>query len=67
MFDGVSQRCLKLSGEVEALIRGDEVGGAQIEVVVKPVTQLEQDRLEIGDQLGVRCLRESLLFDGGPL
>jgi hypothetical protein len=26
VFNGVSQRCLKLSGEVEALIRGDEVG-----------------------------------------
>jgi hypothetical protein len=28
MFNGVSQRCLKPSGEVEAFIRGDEVGGA---------------------------------------
>ena len=28
IFNRVSQRCLKLSGEVEALIRGDEVGGA---------------------------------------
>jgi len=37
VFNGVSQRCLKLSGEVEALIRGDEVVGAQVEVVVEPV------------------------------
>jgi hypothetical protein len=27
VFNGVSQRCLKLSGEVEAFIRGDEVFG----------------------------------------
>jgi hypothetical protein len=31
VFNGVSQRCLKLSREVEALIRGDEVVGAQVE------------------------------------
>lgn len=47
MFNAVSQRCLKLSGEVEALIRRDEVVGAQVEVVVEPVPQLEQDRLEV--------------------
>jgi hypothetical protein len=29
MFNGVSQRGLKLSGEVEAFIRGDEVVGAR--------------------------------------
>src|SRR5204863_1634344 len=55
---------LKLSGEVEALIRRDEVGGAQVEVVVEAVPQLEQDRLEVGDQLGVRHLRESLVVHG---
>jgi hypothetical protein len=60
VFNGVGQRCLKLSGEVEALIRGDEVGGAQVELVVEPVPQLEQDRLEVGDQLSVRYLRDSL-------
>jgi hypothetical protein len=54
VFSGVSQRCLKLSGEVEALIRGDAVGGAQVNVVVEPIPQLEQDRLEISDQLNVR-------------
>jgi hypothetical protein len=43
VFNAVSQRGLKLSGEVEAFIRGDEVGGAQVEVVVEPVPQLEQD------------------------
>jgi hypothetical protein len=61
VFNGVSQRCLKLSSEVEAFIRGDEVGGAQVEVVVEPVPQIEQDRLEVGDQLSVRYLRDSLL------
>ena len=61
MFNGVSQRCLKLSGEVEAFIRGDEVGGAQVEVVVEPVPQIEQVRLEVGDQLSVRYLGDSLL------
>ena len=49
VFNGVSQRCLKLSGEVEAFIRGDNVGGVQVEVVVEPVAQLEQDRLGAGD------------------
>jgi hypothetical protein len=65
VFKGVSQRCLKLSSEVEAFIRGDEVGGAQVEVVVEPVPQIEQDRLEIGDQLSVRYLRDPLLVHGG--
>jgi hypothetical protein len=45
VFNGVSQRGLKRSGEVEAFIRGDEVVGAQVEVVVEPVPQLEEDRL----------------------
>ena len=35
------------------IIRGDKVTGAQLEVVVEPVTQLEQDRLEVGDELRV--------------
>ena len=61
MFNGVRQRRLKLSGEVEALIRGDEVVGAKLEVVVEPVPQLEQDRLEVGDELRVCDLRESFL------
>jgi hypothetical protein len=61
VFNGVRQRRLKLSGEVEALIRGDEVVGAKLEVVVEPVPQLEQDRLEVGDELRVCDLRESLL------
>jgi hypothetical protein len=65
VFNGVSQRCLKLPSEVEAFIRGDEVGGAQVEVVVEPVPQIEQDRLEVGDQLSVRYLRDSLLVHGG--
>jgi hypothetical protein len=65
VFNGVSQRRLKLSGEVEAFIRVDDVGGAQVEVVVEPVPQIEQDRLEVGDQLSVRYLRDSLLVHGG--
>ena len=65
VINGVSQRCLKLSGEVEAFIRSDEVGGAQVEVFVEPVPQIEQDRLEVGDQLSVRYLRGSLLVHGG--
>ena len=63
MFKAVSQRCLKLSGEVEALVRSDEVLGAQVEVVVEPVPQLEQDRLEVGDEFRVCDLRQSLLAD----
>jgi hypothetical protein len=65
VFNSVSQRCLKLSGEVEAFICGDEVVGALLEVVVEPVPQLGQDRLEVGDQLSVRYLRDSLLVHGG--
>src|SRR5438046_2503780 len=57
----VGQRWLELPREIEALIRGDEVAGAQLEVVVEPVTQLEQDRLEVGDELRVCDLGESLL------
>ena len=45
MFNGVSQRCLKLSREVEALIRRDEVDGGQVKVLVEPVPQLEEGRL----------------------
>ena len=66
MFNGLSQRCLKLSREVEALIRGDEVGGAQVELVVEPVPQLEQDRLEVCDELRICDLREALLAHAGP-
>ena len=56
MFNGVSQRCLKLSGEVEALIRSDEVVGAQVEVAVEAVPQLAEDRLKVGDELRVSDL-----------
>src|SRR5512133_3083552 len=60
MLTCVAQRCLELPREVETLIRGDEVVGAEVEVVVEPVPQLEQDRLEVDDQLSVRYLRDSL-------
>jgi hypothetical protein len=66
VFSGISQRCLKLSGEVKALIRGDEVAGGQVEVVVEPVPLLEQDRLEVGDELRVCDLRQSLLVHPDP-
>jgi hypothetical protein len=65
VFTCVAQRCLKLRREVEALVRGDGLT-RHFGVVVEPRPQLLQNRLEVGDQLGVRDLWNSLLVHRIP-
>ena len=61
MLCELAQGRLNLSREVEALVGGDDVVVAQLEVAVEPAPQLKQNRLELSEQLGVSNLRESLV------
>jgi hypothetical protein len=55
----LAQERLDLACEVKALVCGDDVVGAALEVVVESASQLGQDRLELGNQFCATALRES--------
>jgi hypothetical protein len=61
--DGVlselAQKRLDLACEVKALVRGDDVVRAAVEIVVESASQLGQDRLELGNQVCAAARRES--------
>jgi DivIVA domain-containing protein len=60
MLCELSEERLELPREVEAPVGGDDVVGAGLEVAVEPASQLEQDRVELGNQLWACHMRESL-------
>jgi hypothetical protein len=47
----LAQKRLDLACEVKALVRGDDVVRAALEIVVESASQLGQDRLELGNQV----------------
>jgi hypothetical protein len=54
MLCELAQGRLNLSREVEALVGGDDVVVAQLEVAVEPTPQLKQNRLELSEQPAFR-------------